>query len=306
MKYLILLIVLLLGVNANAQMWFSDGATWHYSYNNFFIEGSIKLSVNGDTLINGVDSKQIRKSKTYFNYQSNVFTEDQFDGFEYMYSDSDHVYQLINDEFVVLYDFNSNVGDTVTLYLDDSYFGLPECDSIGYALVTEVGTETINGENLRYYNLTTIEGSSVFLEGKIIEKIGNIGWYFFCEPYCFFIEESKGPFRCYQDNSFGLYSNPGFTDSCDFTIGINENNSQNIGIVIYPNPSSNSLQISLKKTLTSPFSIGVYSLNGKQLFYKEGLLDNTTLNVSQIDPGMYLLKVEYESGEKITKTFVKK
>lgn len=296
---------MLYGLNANAQMWFSEGATWHYSYSNFFIEGYIKLSLVGDTLINEIDTKKVRKSKTTYNFVTEEFQEDVFEGYEYMYSDTDYVYQLINNEFVVLYDFTVIVGDTVALYLDDDYFD-PDCDSIGHALVSEIGTEIINGENLRYYILQWIEGSSVILEGKIIEKIGNSEGYLFCTPYCILDEPLRGPFRCYQDNNFGLYSNPSFTNSCDFTIGINENNSPDILIGISPNPVSNDLQIHISKEYLSISQVNVFSLDGKKQLSDYNLSNGNTLDVSKLHPDMYILQVEFENGEKAIRKFIKK
>ena len=79
MKKLFLLISLLYGFNTNAQMWFADGATWHYSYSVWWIEGSIKISLDGDTLINGIDAKKIRISKTTIDLISEEFQEDVFD-----------------------------------------------------------------------------------------------------------------------------------------------------------------------------------------------------------------------------------
>jgi hypothetical protein len=189
MKRLITLILLFFSIHSFAQNWADSGATWHYGYSVFSIEGFVELTYEGDTLMQGIEAKKIAKRLNYINLSTGEVTLDLIEGYEYMYADSDRVYQLIDDQFEVLYDFSVQTGDTVLVYNNDFIEDSVNCDSVGRSFVTATGVEVINGEELRWYTLENVDGSSYNLEGKIIEKIGNSESYMFSSPNCTIWEE---------------------------------------------------------------------------------------------------------------------
>ncbi|SHG63144.1 Por secretion system C-terminal sorting domain-containing protein [Flavobacterium fluvii] len=83
------------------------------------------------------------------------------------------------------------------------------------------------------------------------------------------------------------------------TLGLNENNV--LAVKIYPNPVVNG-QVSISIPTVSPnTTMSLFGLEGR-LIMKENLNSNTTtINISKIPSGVYLLKVESEEGSQVSK-----
>ena len=89
------------------------------------------------------------------------------------------------------------------------------------------------------------------------------------------------------------------------TVGIEDiQNHTAIQWHFYPNPAQNHLNI---QSTSSIKEILIYQLTGQKIL--ERRLDkssqNESLNISHLQKGIYLLSVEFTSGERISKTFVK-
>ena len=87
------------------------------------------------------------------------------------------------------------------------------------------------------------------------------------------------------------------------TLGLNENNV--LTVKIYPNPVINDeVSISIP-TVSSNTTMSLFGLDGR-LFLKENIKNNTTtINMSKIPSGVYLLKVESEEGSQVSKIIKK-
>lgn len=303
MKNIILLFVLFNGLTMQAQIWADSGATWHYNFQNFNLEGYSELSYQGDTLIQGIEVKKILKRLNYVDFVLEEELLDVFYGYEYMYSDSDRVYQFIDNEFKILYDFSVQIGDTITLFLSDVDMDAFACN-IGHAIVTETGVENVNGEELRFYVIETIEEFDTHFNGKIIENIGAIDHYMFSEPYCIITDVIRGPLRCYQDDDFELYMNPEYVGYCDSLADIDTSipsiSLTNFDLSISPNPAKNTIHLKLNNN-TQAKRIRVYSIKGKVIMDIEFI---STLDISQLQNGIYLLEVKDNDGFKDVKRFV--
>jgi len=85
------------------------------------------------------------------------------------------------------------------------------------------------------------------------------------------------------------------------TLGIDDNQLEN-NLKVYPNPTSDILNIDLNKNISGIDKLQLYDVNGK-LVYKQNLknLTNTKIDVSQLSSGVYLLKIKTND-----KTFNKK
>lgn len=73
---------------------------------------------------------------------------------------------------------------------------------------------------------------------------------------------------------------------------------------LYPNPTSNSITIAAQAG--SMQSISLFDLNGKQLSTKQVNGQETQLDVSHLEAGIYLVRIEMPNGETTMKRFVKK
>ncbi|MCB0464370.1 MAG: T9SS type A sorting domain-containing protein [Aequorivita sp.] len=74
--------------------------------------------------------------------------------------------------------------------------------------------------------------------------------------------------------------------TCEDILGIGEN--QLTGVVLYPNPVTDVLQISAKTEINS---VEIYSVNGQQLMRKEPMAINSDIDLSYLSSGIYFAKV---------------
>lgn len=103
------------------------------------------------------------------------------------------------------------------------------------------------------------------------------------------------------------YDKAGIIPSFEKTITY-YNNPKNADIILYPNPSKDLLSISLPEFLTSGnFQVEVFDKLGKRVISKEvGTFGLTAdLNVSELKPGTYLLKVTTWNEKTFQKIFLK-
>jgi hypothetical protein len=80
-------------------------------------------------------------------------------------------------------------------------------------------------------------------------------------------------------------------------------NSLNLNLEYYPNPVSDVLNIDMNGT--SVKLISLFNITGQQVYYSINPEQNTTINMNDFCAGMYILKIENESGV-ISKKIIKK
>ncbi|NLL28451.1 MAG: T9SS type A sorting domain-containing protein [Bacteroidales bacterium] len=78
-----------------------------------------------------------------------------------------------------------------------------------------------------------------------------------------------------------------------FTIGIEDIMVNNVKVEIYPNPASNNLNIECGERINN---LELYDELGRMLIHKENILDNTSIDVSNFDNGIYILKIRTAKG----------
>lgn len=76
------------------------------------------------------------------------------------------------------------------------------------------------------------------------------------------------------------------------------------GVLVYPNPAVDELFI--YNPTAGTIEVGLYNISGKLVLQKEFNHTNNTLNISDIEVGVYFLVVETPQGEKTVKKVVKK
>ncbi len=87
----------------------------------------------------------------------------------------------------------------------------------------------------------------------------------------------------------------------DFTTGLRSSILKE-SISIYPNPTENTLKMETSKTLEIE-KIEIFDLSGRR--FEAGIKSDDSINVSELSPGQYFLKVMYKSGEIGVGKFVK-
>jgi hypothetical protein len=275
----------------------ASGASWHYNYAHFWIEGYVNISYVDDTIIDNKMVGKLQKKGYFYNHELlQQFNQDL--GYEYMYSDSDRVYVYRHNQFYVLWDFSAAPGDS---------WLVPESFETGYdstALVTVIATgdTIINGLTLRYFELEynyNYEEQQWAYHGLVVERIGPIQDYLL--PHSTFIADliEGGPLRCYSDDNFGLYET-GIAEACNFLVGLGENKSAH-GFSIAPNPASDEIRLHFDLSVSGDVLVEVFGLDGRLLQsysvanFKQGS-HNLVLNTARLSPGVYILKLNTDYG----------
>lgn len=95
-----------------------------------------------------------------------------------------------------------------------------------------------------------------------------------------------------------LTVNTANNDACLFAT-VNQN-ALNELISVSPNPFTNQINLMLKGIIAH--SISIYDVNGKMILNKKGIFTNdVSFNTSEFSKGFYVLKIDYDSGQKIVK-----
>jgi hypothetical protein len=286
-SFFLTFLALIFGViNMSGQTpWAEKGASWYYSYSNFSVEGYVHILCIGDTTMNGINCSVLSKTRITKDAFANEM-DSTFLGFEYAYEYDNRVYYLRDNIYYVLYDFAGVINEKWEIGGSQVAPCLPT-DSVH---ILGNGDTSLNGFVLRTVDLKPSNDNQWgFSHEKIIERIGSLG-YMFPEPLCITDSDEGGQLRCYQDGTFGSIKFG--QKECDFVTGIAESS----GVIrpqVFPNPTSNSIQLS---GVIQDWVI--VNLQGQEL--GRGNSNETELDVSEFPSGVYFLK----SGEVVLK-FVK-
>lgn len=192
------------------------------------------------------------------------------------------------DEFL-WYDFNLNLGDTLnkkSTYFDhnDEWF-----DDIDFIVDSIDTVEVCGKERRRFWTCMSHP------ENTITEGIGNGGLGTLFENPCVFMFETDKPYNIQM-----------FTKGCDnfneelsILTGTKEVN-QKIEVNIFPNPSSDYLNIELDNLKT----VLITDLKGRIVLTQNG--ESNNINTQSLSPGTYLLKAETQNNQFGWITFIKK
>lgn len=252
-------------------------------------------------MINGILCEKLVTTK--YNVADNPVTL----GNEFTYSNGDTVFYFVNGGFQILYNFGAQPGETWDLGVD--FLGAGCSTSI--VQVDSIGTININSQNYRWISVSSQAGSSVGLQGKIIERFGSIpynsdlGHLFPTPRWCSGgpIEEPIFSFTCFEDSTFLLYNVT--QNDCEdiMDVGITDK-IENGKIEFYPNPTEYSIQITLEKI--DDYNISIYDITGK--LHKRFSVNSKTINIELdfLNQGIYVIKIQSNGSGSVTKRIIKR
>lgn len=251
----ILLFAMPLFLQAQQPEWFPVGGKWHYSYHYLFADGSgyAKAMISDTAIVNGQFCKQITwEYKSPNQFPGGASACEGMGAGNYVYEDSNRVYfynQVLN-QFLLLYDFTAQVGDTWSIPT------VMKANSINLDTmiikVDSTDTTTINGHQLKVMYLTQINESSitVFNSRKITEYIGSTTSFFpwgrgACEgPFA-------SPLRCYNDSLIRYYkfpSNPSCKNISTFIKQQDKNELPHLEIAPHPVKEVSIIQLKISNS----------------------------------------------------------
>ncbi len=268
------------------------GAKWYYSNRENPLggpeEGYLEIKCIGDTIINNKDSRILRK--TYYASDSSVHNL----GFEYIYNENRKTYYLVDGKFYLLYDFNAEAGDTLTLR--EPYFTNTTPDTTFRIVIDR--TEIINWGGwleLKAIYSHTITGPWDLFNVQI-EKIGNLPYMFpqsslDCDAQCY------DPFRGYLDYDINYWGDGWGASSFEKLINNNSSIKNNIRVNINPNPFYN--YITIEGLNNRSKIIELYDIFGRKVYNSIHRESSITIDMSDIESGIYFIRIIEENSNHI-------
>lgn len=299
MKNLILIVILLFsGVSFAQQDWAPIGAKWWFKSDCLLDPdcGYYTLESKRDTLINNVWAKVIEKKIFGGEGGTNIGLSKFI-----MYANDNKVYNYdeINGEFYVLYDFNLQAGDTLTIQSPHKYRGFQnpygENDIVFFQVVVDSTIiKSVGGYPLKHLYTSPTDTSAYFFNGAIKERLGN-SFSIFGEPTLGMPGGYPSYLRCYKDDLIDLTNS-----NCDYisTTGIAEAVENTISV--YPNVVNDFLQINWgKEGLAYKFTINLYDSRGEIVYTKNIVSSESILKIDtqHLFSGLYFLNVIQSTGQ---------
>lgn len=265
------------------------GAKWHYT-EQFAFSGDISylwIESVGDTIINDKDCKILENNGglvcAFHNIMDFVYYEDSIAYF--------YVPEI--DTFQILYNLRAQKDSSWIVV-----FGMDlesKLDTI-QVVVDSVSFITINSKKLKKlhvsYKSMNVGWENLGYGGEIIETIGDIYYLFNLYSLSGIVCDGNysGGLRCYEDSELGFFSTD-IAESCTYTydwVGI-KNNQSDLDIDVYPNPTSNWIDIEYKTNII--LMISLLDLSGKCLKEYE-INGNTRLDMTNLEKGFYILQIK--------------
>jgi len=291
-RSLFLLMLLINSIGCFSQEFAPMGATWHYSSGGFMSNTyyPVKIESLKDTIIMGIECRKTTARENF-----------GFNNANYVYSSSNKVYLFDShqQQFVKIYDFNLNTGDTLRFRL---YF-FNTLDTISGYIIDSTGSTVINGKTLKVQYTHNIMQFNPYpnyiMGGKMIEGVGSD---FFLFPQYINQDPLTTLLRCYSDTSIGYY-NTGIVSNCDSIITNVKEEYITDYIQVFPNPSTNS--ITFNTGMFKDFKLRIFNAIGQTVLQKQLTSSNTTLNIQSFQQGMYYYQLINEKGKVISGKFLK-
>lgn len=280
------------------------GASWYYSSASFGppwigAELSVYFLVEKDTFLLGVEARVIG---CYVNENNQIMRVDELT--KYIATSGDQVYYRVENEFVLLYDFGAQPGDTIHSKVEE--FGVDiGCMSdfsqgvIDFRYVVDsVGMQLLDGAELRVLHVHSLSNSpdpDWFFGGAVIERIGireYAAFWWGRGQGCIF---EGGSLRCYVDPEISWRSSD-FSESlpCDYISATSQIQAKTY--TLHPNPASTHVTLPPGAEHT-----GLFDITGRRM--RVDHFENE-LDVAPYPAGMYIIRFELDGVVRVS-TFIK-
>ncbi len=271
-----------LWTNEAMQVWDPDNNTYVWvgqDYYRYYFS-------NGDTLIGGVDYIKMYEDGLTYNEDGTFYKNDYpYYSFAYRNDQERKAYKIDQGQTTpyLWYDFNGGLNETVA--------NTPTFSDLGdELLITNLTTITICDTVYQWFHFNG--AMDQFSYSNAIQRAGNTRN--FIENTDFNMQWDTLMYFCEGTDAFDalILSNP--------ANGIDEYRSKSASV--FPNPCSN--QLTLQGVEPKEFeAIYLYDCSGR--FLQERSTENTTIDVSDLSPGVYLLTLT-TSTDRFSFRFCKK
>ena len=304
---LLFIIYLIFNLTIKGQSWCAQGATWHYKiYVPIFYpyqNGTLKLSFTNTVSINSIACDNIKgvfKGIIGTAGSPTTTNNNYVDLNTYENNNTVYLYNPNTLIFDTIANFNSSIGDKwlLTEFPNPSF---PPC-SFNRPVVTviDTGHTSINSNWLKkiVVNYTV---NSVPRTDTIIKKMLCVTNFLFPSYHCIVDGPNYGGFICYSDINLGLHIKTGYTVCEYIPTGIDENIFSKTNFLIYPNPIKDFLNFEFNSSLINDMKTSITNSLGQIVFIQNILTSKQELDLSFLASGIYYLKVQSNSEQKVFK-----
>jgi hypothetical protein len=247
-----------------------------------------KITVNGDTTINGLQYKK------YYNADSNfsnpfylaALREDVTTQKVFAFHSTDSVERI-------LYDFSATVSDTVESH--SIYAGWSGWDQPFLFQVLAVDSISIFGnfhKRLKVKSLCEsqpIEDYWIAGIGSVSAGLFDAGMYGFCGAICF---SAPPVLLCYERDGNLLFDNPSYDNCIEYPLGTSELE-QEISLNVFPNPTEDYITFHANETIESA---SIFTVNGQLLSTIELHSKNNQISFTNFPNGIYFITLKTSKG----------
>jgi hypothetical protein len=301
-KLLLLSLISLFFITAQAQNWCPPGATWYYRNLNTnpatYFDGSLEPSYTSTITINGIVCKEL--TGTYYGRSQylddpNSYTVTNYVTYRtYEANKVAYLYNVFDQKFDTIADFNAHIGDSWSYALYNSFCtdqNIPK----NKVTVYDTGHVVINGFTLKKL---VVSPPADTIQNVFIERIGGMPGFLFMQQDCALDGSTLGNFSCYSDEDFVTYKKPGIVN-CNFnTVSIQEQTLAGGYIKLYPNPNNGTFKVEV----TQPCAMEIFNNLGasvyKSVSKNSGITD---VDISTLPAGVYYLRAFNETGNAFLK-----
>ena len=261
-------------------------------------------TIQGDTLVGAKRYKKVYATNNLKEivYFMGYFYEDTLNRKVYVVTDNPDDHTITEES--LLYDFNIGIGETVDDYFDFWTFDEDHPANSNVISVDSIEIESVYRRRIGIqYELFQCDNKK---EIKIdttywIEGIGNTAGF----TLPFLIPMNAGEYAvdvlaCVSNGAEVVFINPHEWHNCDSVflkfIPIIDLNSEEI-VTVYPQPADQLLNIELNLgSREGNFTIQILDLSGKLVYRQVYFTADINIPVNNIQTGIYLIKIQYETG----------
>ena len=282
------MLLIIIGGSLKAQVEFAPvGAEWYYECQIFNYENWCYDGITYDRFrsldVKDINGWQCKEIELFKNVDCDGNVNPSYET-RYINQEGDKIYEVIDGERYLLYDFSKQVGEYWLVKHNSEYI-----DGIDTIFVKEINETTLADGSTRRIFVTSSDGmtESLLYCTNIIEGIGMDKSVFpFYElmgpPPC-----KQGDIRCYSiDENYLITSDT----ECDYEkpLLINELVSEYIAIntVVV-----NNLEIFFNEDNHCIKNVDIYSMTGKLVYKSESLDNSFNIDLSNQTNGIYLVKI---------------
>lgn len=284
---------------AQAQTWLAPDAVFTYHLTGGFagVSDYFNLQAGADTTIHGRDCRKMTVSGAMYNYPESRFA--------YAENDRVYAYQALADSFVLLYDFNLQPGQIVSI---PRQFGGSFAYRIDSLDTLQAGDFLVRRQLVTYLNPDGTPSDWIF---EILEGLGMTGqptqinnparcsYFFLDEVFCSSVVDGFDfQFICYRSDS-GAYTIPG----ANCAVVSTPEPGREPRLALSPNPAADRLLLSASGLPGAVLTTQVFGANGACLFTQKGL--PAAIDLGAFPQGLYFLALALDNGAILTQRFVK-